>query len=66
MHVSQDLMSPEILKSFWFLGWTKQGLNKMQSKEIILWLKQKDKTVVTDSKTTIHYRKTVLKTALAR
>ena len=28
MHVTQDSMWRRILKTFWFSGWTKQGLNK--------------------------------------
>ena len=28
MHVPQDSMWQEILKTFWISGWTKQGLNK--------------------------------------
>jgi len=34
-HVLQDLMWREILKSFWFSGWTKQGLRKRTKKTLI-------------------------------
>ena len=30
MHVPQDSMWRRILKSFWFLGWTKQGLKQIK------------------------------------
>ena len=34
MHVSKDLMWHEILKTFWFSRWTKQGPNKVKEKEM--------------------------------
>jgi len=34
MHVPKDSMWQGILKSFWFLGWTKQGLENTHVLEV--------------------------------